>query len=386
MKQQTKKRNVAIYQRIIPHYRVALFNSLAKQKELDVRVFASKTIDGFQASTDQAFQFNFSPVSGFSLGSGLYFQFGARIPRNFEKGDVVVLAGMPKFLNLYELMIAAKTRDIGVLWWGHGFSTKNRRWSVHIRQKIMKLSDALLLYTDREAEQYIKKGFRPDRVFAINNTINTHAVNSEKERWTDQQLRRFQKREKILNKKNILFSGRLIRKAKLNIAIESLASLIRIDPDYRLIVIGDGAEKESLLSTAERLEVSHAIKWVGSVYDEAKLAPWFLSSSVFVFPGNIGLSLIHAFAFGLPVITHNIPALHGPEFAALREGENGLLYDYGDHSDFAEKVRILATDSQKAKSMGLFALHTVHDEYSFEGMVRRFTDAILTTSAIKLNG
>ena len=40
---------------------------------------------------------------------------------------------------------------------------------------------------------------------------------------------------------------------------------------------------------------------LGSIYDEIELAPWFLTADAFVYPENIGLSILHAFGYGLPV-------------------------------------------------------------------------------------
>ena len=69
-------------------------------------------------------------------------------------------------------------------------------------------------------------------------------------------------------------------------------------------------ELPALQSIAEELDVEQYVRWLGSIYDEAQLAPWFLTADAFVYPGAIGLSVLHAMGYGLPVVTQfrsNLP-------------------------------------------------------------------------------
>ena len=64
-----------------------------------------------------------------------------------------------------------------------------------------------------------------------------------------------------------------------------------------------------------------SIRWLGALYEQEVMAPWFLSAKVFVYPGYIGLSIMHAMGYGLPVITHDNMDNQSPEVAALRNGK-----------------------------------------------------------------
>jgi glycosyltransferase involved in cell wall biosynthesis len=100
-------------------------------------------------------------------------------------------------------------------------------------------------------------------------------------------------------------------------------------PDLLWCVIGDGPERKALEEQALRLGITWHVRWLGTIIDEAELAPWFLSSQALVHPNGIGLSLLHAFGSGVPVVTQGDAATHGPEFDAFTAGETGFLHERG---------------------------------------------------------
>lgn len=138
------------------------------------------------------------------------------------------------------------------------------------------------------------------------------------------------------------------------------------------------------MSAAEKYGVSDNVRWCGALYGDDQVAPWFLSAAAFVFPGPIGLSLLHAFAYGLPVVTHGDPAFHGPEFLALRSGWSGLVFRRGDAHDLAAKLQLLLEDTPMRLEIHQNALKTVRENYSLEAMIDRFVRAVQRASALSM--
>ena len=87
----------------------------------------------------------------------------------------------------------------------------------------------------------------------------------------------------------------------------------------------------------------------GAIYDDMDLAPYLMSAAVFAFPRAMGLSAMHAFGYGLPVVTCDDAATHGPEFEALRDGENARLYRPGDAADFARCMLECLDDPERRR-------------------------------------
>jgi glycosyltransferase involved in cell wall biosynthesis len=105
------------------------------------------------------------------------------------------------------------------------------------------------------------------------------------------------------------------------------------------------------------------------------LAPWMLSASIFAYATNIGLSIMHAFGYGLPLVSSDDLRAQGPEVEALRAGENCLLYRALDANDFAAKCQKLLTDHKLRAACGAAGRRAVLQKYTIGNMVQGFLDA-----------
>jgi glycosyltransferase involved in cell wall biosynthesis len=139
-------------------------------------------------------------------------------------------------------------------------------------------------------------------------------------------------------------------------------------------VIGTGQESENLREQARKAGLDDHILWIGEVYDEHELAPWFLSSTVLVHPGAIGLTLMHAFGYGIPVVTHDDFEFQMPEIAAFEDGINGLLFANNNAAELATTISGLIKNRQLPARMGSAALNTVKSKYNTAAMAQRFVD------------
>ena len=72
---------------------------------------------------------------------------------------------------------------------------------------------------------------------------------------------------------------------------------------------------------------------------------------------------------------------HNPEFAALNSGTNGLLFSYDNAVDLAKQIHLLGSNPAVCHQMGKNALACIHEEFSFEGMIDRFVQAVKCASA-----
>jgi glycosyltransferase involved in cell wall biosynthesis len=123
-----------------------------------------------------------------------------------------------------------------------------------------------------------------------------------------------------------LFVGELIPRKGLRQLLQACAILQqRQVQNYRLVVIGDGAERESLEKLAWAENLTDVVTWQGWLPYE-RLGSYFESATALIFPtleDVWGMVLPEAMAFGLPVLCSN--------WAGAAElivpGENGDLFD-----------------------------------------------------------
>jgi len=381
-KKQEKLIRLQIIQPLISEYRMPLFRRIAAHKDLHVKVYASRTVPGIEnlssVETGEEYAVLEHPCIAF-FGNRLLWQRRLKLDPDMEKGDVLVVSGNLRFLSNIPLIWKAKRRKVGVLWWGHGFSKVRNRFKDATDRIIMRFIDVRLFYSDKEVEDYKRLGFSTKKLFATNNALDQEPIRKAKAAWGEDKLKEFQHHENIGGKNILLFCGRRTQSVSLGLVFAALAELRKNDDNYLFVIIGPDDSVGLLGEMARDLGVEDCIRWIGPMYDQHALAPWFLLARCFVFPGAIGLSLLHAFAYGLPVI---VPGglLHGPEIAALSNGKNGFFYKEGNVEDLKDRIIAITDYPEYQEKLSLKALQTVENDYDIDNMAKRYVVAIRAAS------
>lgn len=288
-----------------------------------------------------------------------------------QQDDIVVLSGNPRSLSTLVLLVRAKLRGTRVVWWGHYWSSTSRRWRQIMRHLPMTLADAILFYTDEEVAAFRADAILSDKkdlVAALNNGIDIGPI---------LRLRRAYRpagRERAL-----LFIGRLTEKANLALGLKALARMGELAPV--LHVIGEGELRESLLAQSRELGLSHRIVWHGAITDENAIATVANRCQAFLYPGEVGLSLIHAMAYALPAIVHDRLRLHMPEIAAFRDGVTGLSFVHGDPLALAQSIEAILTDHSRLAYFSAEATRIVGPSFTTGDMADRFAALIARLEA-----
>jgi glycosyltransferase involved in cell wall biosynthesis len=377
---------VQIVQPVVAHYRRPFFEALIAAPELSVSVDASPYAPGVPPSVLCASPRidTTHPCLDF-FGGRVLWQRGLRLHADMRPGDVLVVTGNPRFVSNLPLMLQARRRGVAIAWWGHGWSATSKPRRAALRLWMMRLADAVVLYTDAEIEALAARGFERHRLFALNNAIDQTPIQSARRQWPSARLDDFRREQQLTDRRLLLFCGRLRGQPStdLDIALRALALLTHRDPSYELAVIGDGPNVSELRTLATELGIQRHVRWLGAIYDEVVLAPWFLCATCFVYPGSIGLSLMQAFGYGLPIVTHNRRREHNPEIAALEENVNGLLFPRGNATALAERVRTICSDEPLRVRLAANALDTVTTQYTMANMVARFIAAVTSVSSMR---
>lgn len=377
---------IEIVQPSVPHYRASLFSALANRFSGAVTLHASREPAGGPPSfaVPELNVIEHTVLS--SAGGRLLWQKSLRLPSEFGCGDVLVVAGNPRYLSNLPLILSARRRGAGVVWWGHGWSPTSVAWRARLRKVMMRLADVILLYADAEIPRLRAKAPRGTVVTATNNTLDPTQALEAQRHWPEERLLEFSRKHGLADREIILFCGRLRRTppSDLATAIRAIAHGATTGRTPLLVVIGSGEEQPNLETLAAQLSVASSIRWLGAVYREEDLAPWFMLAHCFVYPGSIGLSLLHAFLYGLPVVTHEDVSLHNPEIHALRNNVNGKTFRRGDPHDLWRAIAEICDDVRARHAMSEAARRTALVEWSFDGMIQRFADAINEARSISL--
>ena len=364
---------IRIIQPIVPEYRVALFEGVGRRYPGRVELWAADGFNGQDVSlpissmkTDYTHSFvRFGP-----------FQWQRCLSlEGLRRGDVLVACGDVHNLAMMFLALCAKMRGIKVVWWGHHWTASSKPFSVRIRLIVAKfLSDVYLCYTRTGIKYLESRGFRSGRVFATGNTINQEPIKKAIEYWNGSRLVDFQERHGIVGKNMVVLCSVLRTKTRLGQLIEALS-----DPklnDVLLAVIGDGPIRDECVELAKRKGVDNRIFWVGATRDQQVMAPWFMSSKAFVYPGPIGLSIIHSMSYGVPVVAHNVVEHQMPEFEIMENGRTGLCFVENDVADLVARIADILADEPRRRKMAEYSQRAAFEKYSMNQMVENFCAAV----------
>jgi len=375
-----------VLQPLVPRYRVPVFELLAQQEGIDLEVWAGTGDKGSSLDAvhpDGAFCFVPAPQSR----TGPFISQPAQLEAvSSGKFDVVILSWNARYLQIGKALRAARKAGVRTIIWGHGYSKRESWLRRFNRDRFLRGADACLVYNETAAKKLIARGHPREKVFVAMNAIDQTSIAAARQHWLERpdELKAFQREHGLAIPQGsdrpdvVLFVSRLEPDKRLDLLLEAFAQVVRSRPDARLVIIGRGPEQAKLEALATSLGIADAVRFTGAIYEENQLAPWFLSASVFAYPVAIGLSILHAFGYGVPVVTSDDIPAHNPEIEALRSGENGTLYRDGDTSDFAASILRLLEHADEHKQMSAGALATVTGEQGINipRMVQGFVDAI----------
>ena len=363
---------IRIFQPIVPEYRVALFDGLGERYGNRIEIWADQAIGQDKSYPLSKMKYDYGhPLK--RIGPVVW-QKGLSLA-GLGKGDVIIICGDVHQLSSLWIAVRAKRLGVAVIWWGHHRTASSTDRAVKIRLAVArKVCDVFLAYTRTGIGYLTSWGFEESSVFATGNTIDQTPIKEAIAAWSSDKLARFQEEQGINGKKMLVCCSVLRPKVRLDLAIRTLAS-DRLS-DVVFAVIGDGSEQEFYQRLASELCVADRIKWIGATRDQMVMAPWFLSAKAFVYPGAIGLSILHSFSYGLPVITHGNAEHQMPEFEVMEDGKTGLCFEEGDKTDLERKICSLLGNESARLKMGNYCRILAYERYSMAQMVSNFCDAI----------
>lgn len=136
--------------------------------------------------------------------------------------------------------------------------------------------------------------------------------------------------------------GRLKKYKSVDHLLRAFAIVLKVIPEAKLVIIGEGDGKPAFEQLSHKLRINHATKFTGFLPLEEKVR--LLNQMQVVVNTSAkegwGLTVTEANACGAPAIASDVPGLRD----AVIDGETGLLYEYGNIEQLAEKILLLLRD------------------------------------------
>lgn len=366
---------VAIITNIIPRYRDGFYDRLFARRDLLVKVYCQNNIPGMNLKTiHNKYPNNVKLLKFISAQrEKVVWQFlpWKEILRDY---DVVFVDGNPRVLSDVLLATYLQLFRKKVVMWTMAHSFSANLITEKLRLFWSRIFKFIFVYNDAEVTYLQNKGFTNKFILGMNNGLDQKKIDAATLKWPESRLKEWRQLNGLENRTLLLSCARLEEKNKFELVVQALPLMVAQFPNLIWCVIGDGDDKIKLASIVDDAGLLNYVRFIGELYEENELAPWFLSSKVFIHPAAIGLSLLHSFGYGLPVVTHGKAEFHGPEYAAFEPNITGRNFCIGNPRSLADIIVKLLQDRDALANMKNYVLKVAREKYNVDVMVDRFVE------------
>ena len=182
-----------------------------------------------------------------------------------------------------------------------------------------------------------------------------------------------------------LFVGRMMWYKGVRLILDALKRIREEGNDFRMIFIGDGAEKEEMIRYGEEAGLSDRLIFTGAVSDRSLLRAYFTRADLFLFPSTFdtnGIVVREAAACGLAsVLVRGSCAAEG-----IEDGESGLLAEE-DAASVAGILSRYAHDREGMRKLGENAMNEIYVPWrvSVERALLRYREVLAMDSRGELH-
>ena len=171
---------------------------------------------------------------------------------------------------------------------------------------------------------------------------------------------------KVPGQINVLYFSHMSRLKGVYTAFEAVSLILKERADI-VVTFGGPLEDQEVRSRLEGLQINFPgrIRYLGYVEDVVQRTKIFRQADIFIFPtlrDVFGLVLLHAMAEGLPIVASREGTI--PEI--VPDGTNALLVEKGSVRALADKILLLAGDSDLRAKMGQANRRRFEEMYTLE--------------------
>lgn len=341
-------KRLLVLQNFILPYRKPVYNGLAR--DYDVTVLHSGTSTVEPADAYKEILVPVRRLGPFFIQNGVFRELSS------GKYDAVIAMFDLRWPSYILPVLKSRRRHGKWIFWGHWYSP--RPVVNYARDWLMKKADAILLYSREEIGEMIRRGVQADKIFVADNTIhvpNHHDYSRHP-------------------KSSLLFVGTFKKRKKVDLLIDVFASILdEIPENVKLEIVGDGEDRDFLYKMVRKLGLEERVIFHGRVDNCELLAGFFSRAHAYVSPGQVGLGLLHSFAYGVPVITTSQPA-EKSEIEFLKHRFNGITYMVEDA--LGEILVEICNSPRLSATLGQNAYRLYSSEKTLEIMLNGFKKAI----------
>lgn len=249
-------------------------------------------------------------------------------------------------------------KDIKLIFHEHGrIFRKNFLYSIFL-SIVKRKVDLFIAVSKATRKEFIKQaGIKKEKIRVMYNFIN---INQDLNEFNIEAIKRTYKLD---NSYVIGFVGRLDRIKGCDILIKAFSKLLF---DAKLLIIGDGNEKNNLMRDVNALNIQKKVIFCGY---QKNIIPYIKQMNCLIVPSrseSFGVACLEGQIMGVPVIVSRVGGLT----EIVEDQYNGLVFNKNDHLDLANKIIALKKDSELRIKLAKNGLQTVN-KYSLSNYLKK---------------
>lgn len=335
------------------HYRIPVWNELAKKCELTVAYSEGKgTIPEGQTCD---FEIIYLPAR--VLFKRVVIQ-KSNIRKLVKDYDVIIAYGDIAWLKYSTLPWFSDNKvifhTIGVsASYSKGYD-EHKGWD-RIRTFFYRQASALAFYTDYPIEKYVKLGIPREKLFVAPNTVAVSPIDN------------------IGTKDSILVIGTLYREKGLQLLLDAYAEL-KYECNLPILnIIGKGPDYELIQRWIQDNNMQDKIYLRGAIFDINEKAKYFAKAFACISPKQAGLTVLESMGYGVPFVTTK-NAITGGELLNIHNGVDGVVLE--EESQLLSTIKDIADKPERFIKMGREAMKYYNQNRTPQHMAEGLWDAI----------
>ncbi len=185
----------------------------------------------------------------------------------------------------------------------------------------------------------------------------------------------------ISKDKIILTVSRLVKKNGVDDLIKAISELriMNYESGIKLLIVGDGPNKNELEKLVKKLNLEDKVKFFGHM-DHMEIVKYYYLADVFVRPSiseGLGNVFLEAMATGLPIIGTPVGGI--PDF--LIDRETGLFCQAGNPESIAQKIKEILEDNSLREELIKNGIELVREKYNWDNIASKMENVFKRVSS-----
>ena len=278
--------------------------------------------------------------------------------------------------------LVSKATNIPIMSTCHGFIKEGVKLSFYNRLDllVLKYFNHIITVSEDIKNDFVRQGMISDKISIIINATQMDAHDN------DYQYYRSNSRAVLNIKENdivIGYTGRLTKEKGLAFLFEAVSMLVRNFLPIRLLIIGEGPQKNELVALAKSLDISSNVFFAGF---QLKVDRWVAAMDFFVLPSlmeGTPMALLEAMSQGVPCIASAVGGV--PQ--VIDSGIDGILVAPGNPKEICDAISALCADVGLRDVLSGNAKHKIAHKYNIKQWTERiecvYLDILKINSSIQ---